>query len=350
VVEDRDPVGELVRLLQVLGGEEDRDADGHEVADDLPRGPPAARVEAGGRLVEEEDPRVADQAHRKVEPAPHAAGVGRGRLPGRVEEIEPPQQFGRAPPPCTSAQVVQVRHQDQVLLAGEQVVDRGELAGDADRGADRIGISSQIMTGDPHVAAVEADQRRQDLHRGGLAGAVGAEQREDRPAGNMQVDAVQHHLIPERLPQPDRRDGRLDGVGSHEVSVPAAGFTAVSQRLQVRCPHRQHRQQVGCARSAARPFLCPRAVAAGPDGRGPELGRVVLTGGGTRWCRRWWPSLHSMSGASNGNQKMVTKNSWQWVVRKSVARRVMVWSCRSVCRSASAGIGCWRRSTRSPRQ
>jgi hypothetical protein len=45
-------------------------------------------------------------------------------------------------------------------------------------------------------------------------------------------------------------------------------------------------------------------------------------------------------GASNGNQKMVTKNSWGVVVRKSVARWVMVWSCRSVCRSASVSIGC----------
>ena len=36
VVEHGDPVGELVGLLQVLGGEEDRDAAGDELADDLP--------------------------------------------------------------------------------------------------------------------------------------------------------------------------------------------------------------------------------------------------------------------------------------------------------------------------
>ena len=89
VVEHRDPVGELVGLVQVLGGEEDRDPVGDEVADDLPHGAAAARVEAGGRLVEEDDARVADQGHREVEPAPHAAGVGGGRLarpprPGRT--------------------------------------------------------------------------------------------------------------------------------------------------------------------------------------------------------------------------------------------------------------------------
>ena len=45
----------------------------------------------------------------------------------------------RADRPCrvriSAGQVVQARHQTQVLLAGEQVVDGGELPGEADRGA-----------------------------------------------------------------------------------------------------------------------------------------------------------------------------------------------------------------------
>ena len=52
VFEDRDGVSELVRLLEVLRRQEDRVAAGDEVADDLPNGVAAARVEAGGRLVE----------------------------------------------------------------------------------------------------------------------------------------------------------------------------------------------------------------------------------------------------------------------------------------------------------
>jgi hypothetical protein len=42
VVEERDPVGQLVRFLEVLGGQEDRDPAGHEVADELPHGAAAA--------------------------------------------------------------------------------------------------------------------------------------------------------------------------------------------------------------------------------------------------------------------------------------------------------------------
>src|SRR5262245_30434328 len=72
LVEDRDPIGEMIRLVQVLRGEEDRDAARGETADDLPYVAAGARVEAGGRLVEEDQVWVADQGHREIKPAPHA--------------------------------------------------------------------------------------------------------------------------------------------------------------------------------------------------------------------------------------------------------------------------------------
>ena len=81
VVEDGDAVGKLVGLLEVLGGEEDGDPCGDEVADDLPHGAAAAGVQAGGWLVEEDDPGVADERHGEVQPAPHSTRVGRDHLP-----------------------------------------------------------------------------------------------------------------------------------------------------------------------------------------------------------------------------------------------------------------------------
>ena len=75
-VQDRDAVRELVGLFQVLGGEQDGRAGRGQLADDVPHRAPAARVKAGGRLVEEDHLRVADQGHRQVELALHAAGVG----------------------------------------------------------------------------------------------------------------------------------------------------------------------------------------------------------------------------------------------------------------------------------
>ena len=70
VVDDRDRVGQLVGLLEVLGREQQRRALADEAADDVPHAQPAARVEAGRRLVEEQQPRPADQR------------AGRGRAGG----------------------------------------------------------------------------------------------------------------------------------------------------------------------------------------------------------------------------------------------------------------------------
>ena len=55
VVHDRDPVAELVRLLHVVGREQDGLPFGVHLAEDLPQRDPALRVEPGGRLVEEQD-------------------------------------------------------------------------------------------------------------------------------------------------------------------------------------------------------------------------------------------------------------------------------------------------------
>ncbi|GGM60576.1 hypothetical protein GCM10012275_34580 [Longimycelium tulufanense] len=93
VGEDRDPVGELVGLLQVLRHQQDRDPTGHETTDDLPHGVAAARIQSAGGLVQEDDARVANQGHRQVEPTPHAAGVGGGRFPSRLDQVELLEQF-----------------------------------------------------------------------------------------------------------------------------------------------------------------------------------------------------------------------------------------------------------------
>ena len=57
-----------------MGGEEDRLAEVAQAGDHLPGLAPRRGVEAGGRLVEEEQLGVADQGHADVEAALLAAG------------------------------------------------------------------------------------------------------------------------------------------------------------------------------------------------------------------------------------------------------------------------------------
>ena len=73
LVEDRDPVGELFGLVQVLRGEQHRGPAPGELLDGPPHLESRLGVETGRRLVEEDDRWVPDQAHRDVESTAHAA-------------------------------------------------------------------------------------------------------------------------------------------------------------------------------------------------------------------------------------------------------------------------------------
>jgi hypothetical protein len=84
LVEDRDPVGQLLGLVQVLRGEQHRRAVLGEtfLMDATPRR--ALGVEPGRRLVQEDHRRVPDQAHRDVEAAAHPTRVRRHLACGRL--------------------------------------------------------------------------------------------------------------------------------------------------------------------------------------------------------------------------------------------------------------------------
>lgn len=196
-VQDRDPISQMLGLVQGLSRQQHGDAVVGEVSDGLPDLVARLRVQSGGRLVEEDDRRVADQAHRDVEPATHPAGVG-GRLPGpRLGQSESGQQV--VGDLVRILQVAQPGDQDQVFPAGEHLVDCSELAGQADRLPHLQGFGGDVEVLDDRGAGVGLEQRRQYPHQGRLAGSVGAEQGEDAAACNLEVDAAQHRQILERL-------------------------------------------------------------------------------------------------------------------------------------------------------
>ena len=110
--------------------------------------------------------------------------------------------------------MTEVGHQPQVLLAREQAVDRGELAGDADRGADGVGLARDVVAGDACLARIGLDQRREDVHGRGLAGAVRPEQGEDRAGLHAEVDAVKRDVVPNDFRRPETSARRVEVVRS----------------------------------------------------------------------------------------------------------------------------------------
>ena len=85
----RDAVGELLGLVEVVRREQDGLAERAEGADHLPRGASRLRVEAGGRLVEEDEVGIADERDAEIEPSLLPA---RERLHPRVRLLLEPDE------------------------------------------------------------------------------------------------------------------------------------------------------------------------------------------------------------------------------------------------------------------
>ena len=114
-VDDRDPIGETIRLVEVLRGQKDGRAFGDEALDRLPELEPAARIEAGGRLVEEEDRRVGDERGGEVEAAAHSTRVGLRDPPAGVAEAEAVEQLVGPSAGFGAALAVEAADHDEVL-------------------------------------------------------------------------------------------------------------------------------------------------------------------------------------------------------------------------------------------
>ncbi len=132
----------------------------------------------------------------------------------RVGELEAGQQvIGDL---AGALQVPQPGHQHQVLPPGEDLVDRRELPGEADRlpHVRRLrGDTEAINGGHPRVGL---EQRGQDIHDRGLARAVRAEQGENAAPRHLEIHAAQHTQLLVGLlqsPHPDRLSaGRARGL------------------------------------------------------------------------------------------------------------------------------------------
>ena len=141
----------------------------------LPERGPALDVEAGGRLVEEEDARAVDEREREVEPALHPAGVAAHLAVGSLGQADALEQLVGARPALGARQRLQARLEPQVLAAGEQRIERGLLQRGADHACAPPGPAS--TTSKPPTRARPdggRQQRRQHQHGGRLAGAVRA--------------------------------------------------------------------------------------------------------------------------------------------------------------------------------
>ena len=207
VVEHDDVVGELVGLLEVLRREDDRGAVAHEVAQHVPQVVAAARVEPGGRLVEEQHLGRGDEARGEVEPPAHAAGERLHQLRRRVGEVEPLEQLVGAPARASALDRWWSRPTITRFLRA--LISPSTVACCAATPMRPRTASGSATTSMPATVAdpsVGCGERGEDADRRGLARAVVAEQTEDRARGDVEVEIPQRPEVAEALAQALGRD------------------------------------------------------------------------------------------------------------------------------------------------
>ncbi len=207
MIEHRDGVGEPVGLLQVLGRQQHRRTPVGQVGDQPPQTEPAARVKAGGRLVEKQHLRGTNQAGRHVQTATHAAGV---RAHGTVSdrgEVELFQQYVGPPGGRPASQPGQAADHAQILPAGQVAVDRRVLPEQADRPPHVARPRDHVLAEHDRPARVGPQQRGHDPHHRRLPGPVWPQQSEHRPGRHVQIYPGQRCYLAEALRQ-TLRDNR----------------------------------------------------------------------------------------------------------------------------------------------
>ena len=183
-----------------------------ELVDEAEHGLGRLGVEAGGRLVEQQQVGLVEHGAGEREAGPHAGGVAADPLVERVARCRSaprPRRCGRRGP--RRVDLEQLAGVAQVVVPAEPVVERGagrhHAAAPADVGA--VGAASARSRRRGPSPASGAQRAGHEADDGRLAGAVGAEQHGDRcRRGTSSVEAVDRDDLPERPPHAAGRDCR----------------------------------------------------------------------------------------------------------------------------------------------
>jgi hypothetical protein len=177
------PLRQGLDLLQVVAGQHDGAAVRVERLDARPQRPSGLDVQAGGRFVEEDDARPADERQRHREPPLLPAGQPTGLPVHQLAEAEPVEQFG-------AGERIREVGADEVddLADPQRRRQPGLLRGDAERqpAPGVAGVAAAQLDpprGGPAQPGEQVDQRR-------LAGTVRTEQADQLAGADVDADVV----------------------------------------------------------------------------------------------------------------------------------------------------------------
>ena len=211
-VDDRDTIGDPLDLIQHVAREEDGLAARAAIAEQAEEGVAHQRIEAAGRLVEDQQLRLVLERERDPDHLPHA---------GRVA-LRPSSERGAREAEAIERLVAPFRRPlFEAGKKGERLL-AGQAGGQREIAGQEAEATAQLAAALPHrdsehggAAAIGPEQVEQHADCRGLAGAVGAEETEDFAAPDREIDVADAGAAPpierERV-RFDRERGRFHGV------------------------------------------------------------------------------------------------------------------------------------------
>ena len=215
------------------------------------------RVEALGRLVQDEQRRIRLEGRDNGHLALHARAVfADAPVEIRVAEREPLQQFAL---PRLADRAGRQPGQQAKRLAPRHVAVEPRLAGHvADKRPRREAVGLAVVAENRGTAGAGPEQIEQQADRGGLAGAVQAQETEDLSGLDGQIERLHRDEAAEPLRQAVQSNRRR-GSGHEEVPLawilrPMAGRASGRARLQrpVRKPIAIAPPQLSCLKRSSR--------------------------------------------------------------------------------------------------
>ena len=192
-IDDRHARAQLLELGQDVAADEDRLAERPELAQEFAQLDASARVQAGGRLVEEQDLRVVDQGVRQAQPLLHAARERLDVVVAAIGEVDELQEVADRPASLRGRQAVAASEEVQVLPDLHVVVDPEHVRHEPEDAPDLVGVPRHGPAGDLGDARRRLQERGQDPERRGLAGAVRPDETEDLALLDVEVHAGDGH-------------------------------------------------------------------------------------------------------------------------------------------------------------
>ena len=206
----------VLRLLQVVRGDEHRHAGRGHLVDERPEAAAGEGIDAARGLVQEDDARAVQDRAREGQLLPPAAGqLARQAmlLPAQARHLDRPLlplARGGTPQAVHAAEEADVLQRRQVLVQAEA------LAHVADAALHALRVPRDVDAQHARGAAGGAQQAAHHADRRGLARTVRAQEAEDLALPHVEGEAPDRHEVAEAL----REVSQLDR-GRHRVSVPS---------------------------------------------------------------------------------------------------------------------------------